>query len=113
MSQAPALESETELLRMAQGLRDALGAPAPVALSRRVVVGFRGKAKLYYYPPRDGGRFKTPLLLFPYLGISRPYIFDLRPGESFAEFLHNEGIPFYLVDWGSLGPKTATWAWTT
>lgn len=105
MSQAPAIESETELLRMAQGLRDALGAPAPVALSRRVVVGFRGKAKLYYYPPRDGGRFKTPLLLFPYLGISRPYIFDLRPGESFAEFLHNEGIPFYLVDWGVFGPE--------
>lgn len=105
MTQAPGLETDTELLRMAQGLRDALGAPAPVALSRRVVAGFRGKAKMYYYPPKDGGRFQTPLLLFPYLGISRPYIFDLRPEESFAEFLHNEGIPFYLVDWGIFGPE--------
>ena len=84
MSQAPGLETEAELLRMAQGLRDALGAPAPVALSRRIVAGFRGKARMYFYPPKDGGRFKTPLVLFPYLGISRPYIFDLRPGESFA-----------------------------
>ena len=105
MAQAPALETDTELLRMAQGLRDALGAPAPVALSRRIPVGFRGKARMYYYPPKDGGRLKTPLVLFPYLGISRPYIFDLRPGESFAEFLYEEGVPFYLVDWGVFGPE--------
>lgn len=105
MSQAPGLETEAELLRMAQGLRDALGAPAPVALSRRVVAGFRGKARMYFYPPKDGGRFKTPVVLFPYLGISRPYIFDLRPGESFAEFLYEQGIPFYLVDWGVFGPE--------
>lgn len=105
MTQAPAFETDTELLRMAQGLRDALGAPAPVALSRRIPVGFRGKARMYYYPPKDGGRLKTPLVLFPYLGISRPYIFDLRPGESFAEFLYEEGVPFYLVDWGIFGPE--------
>ncbi|HNO66078.1 MAG TPA: alpha/beta fold hydrolase [Tepidiformaceae bacterium] len=105
MAQAPALETDTELLRMAQGLRDALGAPAPVALSRRIPVGFRGKARMYYYPPKDGGRLKTPLVLFPYLGISRPYIFDLRLGESFAEFLYEEGVPFYLVDWGVFGPE--------
>jgi len=105
MTQAPANESDTELLRLAQGLRDAFGAPAPVALSRRALVGFRGKARLYYYPPKDGGRLQTPLVLFPYLGISRPYIFDLRPGESFAEFLYEEGIPFYLCDWGIFGPE--------
>lgn len=105
MTQAPAFESDSELLRLAQGLRDALGAPAPVALSRRVVAGFRGKARLYYYPPRDGGRFQTPLVLFPYLGISRPYIFDLRPGESFAEYLYEQGVPFYLCDWGVFGPE--------
>lgn len=105
MTQAPATESDSELLKLAQGLRDALGAPAPVALSRRITVGFRGKARLYYYPPKDGGRHKTPLVLFPYLGISRPYIFDLRPTESFAEFLFEAGVPFYLTDWGVFGPE--------
>ncbi len=105
MADAPALESDSELLKLAQGLRDALGAPAAVAQSRRVIAGFRGKAKMYYYPPKDGGRLKTPLVLFPYLGISRPYIFDLRPGESFAEFLGENGVPFYLVDWGVFGPE--------
>lgn len=105
MSQAPTPETDSELLKLAQGLRNAFGAPAPVAQSRRVIAGYRGKARLYYYPPKDGGRFKTPLVLFPYLGISRPYIFDLRPGESFAEFLYEEGIPFYLTDWGVFGPE--------
>lgn len=105
MAQAPVFESDSELLRLAQGLRSALGAPAPVAQSRRVLAGFRGKARLFYYPPLGGPRLRTPLVLFPYLGISRPYIFDLRPGESFAEFLAAEGIPFYLVDWGIFGPE--------
>ena len=99
-------ESERQLLRMANGSRLMLqGTPAPVALSRRRAVGFRGKARLYYYPPTGAPAVKTPLVLFPYLGISRPYIFDLRPGESFAEHLATEGIPFYLVDWGVFGPE--------
>ena len=99
-------ESDQAILRLANGIRAAtMGPPAPVAQSRRQAVGFRGKARLYYYPPKDGGRIATPLVLFPYLGISRPYIFDLRPGESFAEFLYEEGIPFYLCDWGVFGPE--------
>lgn len=99
-------ESDRQLLRLANMARLAVQAtPAPVALSRRITVGFRGKARLYYYPPKGGPSLGTPLVLFPYLGISRPYIFDLRPGESFAEFLAAEGIPFYLVDWGIFGPE--------
>jgi len=105
MSQAPVFESDSELLQYAKGLRDALGAPAAIAQSRRLIAGYRGKAKLYYYPPKDGGRLRTPLVLFPYLGISRPYIFDLRPGESFAEYLYENGVPFYLCDWGVFGPE--------
>lgn len=99
-------ESEKQLLRMANGYRMAMQeTPAPIALSRRVAVGYRGKARLYYYPPKGEPKTKTPLVLFPYLGISRPYIFDLRPGESFAEFLSGQGIPFYLCDWGVFGPE--------
>ncbi len=102
----PPEESDAQFLRLAAGLKEAtFGPPAPVAQSRRTAVGFRGKARLYYYPPKDGGRLATPLVLFPYLGISRPYIFDLRPGESFAEFLYEQGISFYLCDWGVFGPE--------
>ena len=99
-------EQDSEFLRLAQGLREAtFGAPAPIGQSRRRAVGFRGKARLYHYAPRNGGRLATPLVLFPYLGISRPHIFDLRPGESFAEFLSDQGISFYLCDWGAFGPE--------
>ena len=106
MAEDPEDETERQLLRMANGARFALqSTPAPIGQSRRLAIGFRGKAKMYYYPPIDGARLTTPLVLFPYLGISRPHIFDLRPGESFAEFLSQNGVPFYLCDWGVFGPE--------
>jgi polyhydroxyalkanoate synthase len=106
MARAPVDESDDALLRLAQGLRLAgMGPPAPVARSPRLAVAFRGKARLYWYPPAGEPRLRTPLVLFPYLGISRPYIFDLRPGESFAEFLSASGVSFYLCDWGVFGPE--------
>ncbi|MDZ7729265.1 MAG: hypothetical protein U5Q44_14355 [Dehalococcoidia bacterium] len=103
----PANETERTLLRIANGLRlTTQSTPAPVALGRRQAVGFRGKARLYYYPPNaEQDVLRTPLVLFPYLGISRPYIFDLRPGESFAEYLSANGVPLYLCDWGVFGPE--------
>ncbi|MGI8926325.1 MAG: hypothetical protein ACR2HN_06720 [Tepidiformaceae bacterium] len=106
MAQATGQDIERDLLLLAQGLREVvLGTPAPIGQSSRLAVAFRGKARLYYYPPVSGARLRTPLVLFPYLGISRPYIFDLRPGESFAEFLSAQGVPFYLCDWGVFGPE--------
>ncbi len=106
MPESAATESERQLLRLAAGSRLAFqNTPAPVGTSPRTVVGFRGKARLYYYAPEAESRLRTPLVLFPYLGISRPYIFDLRPDESFARFLTANGVPFYLVDWGVFGPE--------
>ena len=32
--------------------------------------------------------------------INRPDIFDLRPGNSFVEFLLDEGFDVFLLDWG-------------
>ena len=32
--------------------------------------------------------------------INRPEIFDLRPGNSFVEYLLGEGYDVFLVDWG-------------
>ena len=32
--------------------------------------------------------------------INRPDIFDLRPGNSFVEFLLEQGFDVFLVDWG-------------
>jgi polyhydroxyalkanoate synthase len=106
MTQAPDTESERQLLRLAAGVRLAFqSTPAPVGTMPRQIVGYRGKARLYYYAPTTDEVVKSPLVLFPYLGISRPYVFDLRPGESFAQFLMANGVPFYLCDWGVFGPE--------
>jgi polyhydroxyalkanoate synthase subunit PhaC len=43
--------------------------------------------------------FPVPVLLVFAL-INRPDIFDLRPGNSFVEFLLDEGFDVYLLDWG-------------
>jgi polyhydroxyalkanoate synthase len=61
------------------------------------------KARLYRY---DGARrHRTPLLFVPNLGISRPWIFDLLPGNSFVQYMLGQGFDFYLLDWGVFGPE--------
>lgn len=106
MTEDATTESERNLLRLAAGVRLAFqSAPEAIGTAPREIVGYRGKARLYYYAPTTPDRLKAPLVLFPYLGISRPYIFDLRPGDSFAEFLAANGVPFYLCDWGVFGPE--------
>jgi polyhydroxyalkanoate synthase len=44
-------------------------------------------------------RHPVPVLLVFAL-INRPDIFDLRPGNSFVEFLLDEGFDVFLLDWG-------------
>ena len=39
--------------------------------------------------------------------INRPEIFDLRPGNSFVEFLLEEGYDVFLLDWGVPGDEDA------
>jgi len=59
------------------------------------------KAKLYRYTPvlPKEQRHKIPLLLVFAL-INRPSILDLRPGNSFVEFMVKRGYDVYLLDWG-------------
>lgn len=77
---------------------------APVGLSPRELVGRHGKARLYLYRARGAAPRTVPVLFVPYLGISRTYVFDL-PGASFVEFLTNQGVNLYMLDWGDLGPE--------
>ncbi len=66
------------------------------------------KSTLYYYYPQvpDERVYRVPLLLVFAL-INRPYIFDLRPGNSFIEFMVQQGYPVYLLDWGTPGAEDA------
>lgn len=50
----------------------------------------------------DGGDAGDPILLVPPLAASAT-CFDLRPGQSVAQFLLGLGRPLYLIDYGDIG----------
>ncbi len=71
---------------------------AAAGLSPKEVVWTHRKTTLYRYRS-DRRRHPIPVLLVFAL-INRPDIFDLRPGNSFVEFLLGEGFDVFLIDWG-------------
>ncbi|MDT7744343.1 MAG: poly[(R)-3-hydroxyalkanoate] polymerase subunit PhaC, partial [Actinomycetota bacterium] len=62
------------------------------------VVWRHGRCELWHYR-NDAVRVGPPLLIVFSL-ISRSYILDLTPGNSFVERLLAEGFDVYLLDWG-------------
>ena len=56
------------------------------------------KVELWRYPS-DRRTIRTPLL-FVHSLVSRSYVFDLVPGNSFVETMVDRGFDVYLVDWG-------------
>jgi polyhydroxyalkanoate synthase len=71
---------------------------APIGVTPKDVVWTHRKTTLYRYRSSDR-RHAVPVLLVFAL-INRPDIFDLRHGNSFVEFLVEEGFDVFLVDWG-------------
>lgn len=72
---------------------------AAVGRTPKDVVWKRNKARLYRYRARRATLNPTPLLLVHSL-VSRSYILDLIPGNSFVEYLVEQGFDVYLTDWG-------------
>ena len=71
---------------------------AQIAVTPKDVVWTHRTTTLYRY--RSSTRtYGVPVLLVFAL-INRPDIFDLRPGNSFVEFLLDEGYDVFLLDWG-------------
>jgi polyhydroxyalkanoate synthase len=79
---------------------------APVAQTPKQVIWTLNKAKLYRYIPvlPAQKRHKVPLFLVFAL-MNKPYILDLRPGNSFIEYMVKQGYDVYLLDWGVPGPE--------
>jgi polyhydroxyalkanoate synthase len=57
------------------------------------------KVKLIHYKSPKRRVSRIPLLIITPI-LSKPYILDLYPGFSFVEYLVNEGIDVYLMDFG-------------
>lgn len=85
-------------------LNKALGTKAAIAQTPKQLIWSLNKAKMYRYLPvvPEEKRHRKPLLLV-FAIMNRPYIFDLRPGHSFVEFMLHHGYDLYLLDWGSPG----------
>jgi polyhydroxyalkanoate synthase len=71
---------------------------APIGLTPRDVVWTHRGTTLYRY--RSARREHPVPVLLVFALINRPEVFDLRPGNSFVEFLLSEGFDVFLVDWG-------------
>jgi polyhydroxyalkanoate synthase len=78
---------------------------AVIGATPREVIWTHRKTTLYRYRSQNR-RHAVPVLLVFAL-INRPEIFDLRPGNSFVEFLLGEGFDVFLVDWGVPGEEDA------
>jgi len=78
------------------------GAKVATGQTPKEVIWTKNKATLYRYVPPGEIRFPVPLLLV-YALIDRPFILDLIPGNSFVEYLVQQGFDVYLLDWGVPG----------
>lgn len=102
-------ELQNELQRIEQETRTLLRVStsrANVAQTPKEVIWTLNKAKLYHYIPVVPAeqRHKVPLFLVFAL-MNKPYILDLRPGNSFIEYMVKQGFDVYLLDWGDPGPE--------
>ena len=90
---------ERASVRTRNGLKHLAGVGRPeVGCSPKEVVWERDKVKLYRYHSTQR-RIRPPLLLVMSL-VSKPYVLDLRPGNSFIEALVARGFDVYSLDWG-------------
>ena len=71
---------------------------AEVGVTPREAVWSSGKTTLYRYRS-DQVSQRPPLLLVMSL-VSRSFILDLQPGNSFVEHLLEQGLDVFLLDWG-------------
>jgi polyhydroxyalkanoate synthase subunit PhaC len=98
----------SRLSTMAANLVKVTTTKAPIGQTPRQAIWTLNKATLFRYTPvlPVEKRHRVPLLLVFAL-MNKSAILDLRPGNSFVEFLLQRGYDVYLLDWGTPGPEDA------
>lgn len=81
--------------------------PVELGPTPREVVWQTGAMNLYRYGGGQGTRAEPILIVMSF--VTRPAIFDLRPGMSLVETLVSKGFDVYLLDWGVAGPVESTY----
>lgn len=78
----------------------------PVAQTPKETIWTLNKAKLYRYVPVVPVEKRHPVpLLLVFAIMNKPAVLDLRPGNSFVEYMVKHGFDVYLLDWGAPGPE--------
>ncbi|MBV0920449.1 alpha/beta fold hydrolase [Mycobacteroides chelonae] len=92
--------------RALNGFRLATGTTQPnVGATPKDVVWRGGRSQLWHY--RNTNVRVSPPLLIVFSLMSRSYILDLSPGNSFIEHLLDAGFDVYLLDWGKPDQRDA------
>src|SRR5262245_29164422 len=97
-------EVERTLLRNEKGLEYFSSGDPEMGVTPKDVVYSRGTLRLYHYRPQAPEVYRVPVLLVMSL-VSKAYILDLTPGQSFIEFLVRQGYDVYMIDWGVPRPE--------
>ena len=102
------VETARTVDRMLRSRDVVLGRNEPdVGLTPKDLVYARGTLRLYRYRPMVDNVYRVPLVLVMSL-ISKPYILDLVPGQSFVEYLLKQGFDVFMIDWGVPRPEDHT-----
>lgn len=92
-------EIERNSKRVRNGIKLAAGtSPPKLGQTPKDVVWRSGRSELWHY--RNPGPVQGPPLLLVFSLVTRSYILDLTPGNSFVEALLAAGFDVYLLDWG-------------
>ncbi|HEY2029483.1 MAG TPA: alpha/beta fold hydrolase [Myxococcales bacterium] len=91
---------------MADNLLKVATTKAPIGQTPRQAIWTLNKATLYRYTPVTEQKHPVPILLVFAL-MNKSSIMDLRPGNSFVEYLLSKGYDTWLLDWGTPGPEDA------
>jgi polyhydroxyalkanoate synthase len=75
-----------------------------VGLTPKDAIYSHGTLRLYRYRPQADELYRVPVVFVMSL-VSKPYILDLAPGQSFVEYLLRQGFDVYMMDWGIPRPQ--------
>src|SRR4051812_46178407 len=93
-------------LRARNGVKLVAGVDRPhLGCTPKDVVWERDRCQLWRY--RNDSVSLSPPLLIVFSLVSRSYVLDLRPGNSFIEHLLAAGFDVFLLDWGVADERDA------
>jgi polyhydroxyalkanoate synthase len=99
-------EIERNAFRARNGISLVRGTAGPQpGATPKETVWRHGRAQLWRYR-NDDVRFSPPLVLVSSL-VSRSYVLDLAPGNSFVERLVGAGFDVFMFDWGEPDERDA------